>query len=111
MEEKSGLNTTASLDSFQLVIGLYLIYAAVKGSGTLYNFFDLSEKDQARCQPILRIVYGVCGLIALAEACICIYRASAGASSDTISLVMTGIIVLILVCTFVWLRRLAHKNH
>ncbi|MEI3175452.1 MAG: hypothetical protein V8S96_02575 [Lachnospiraceae bacterium] len=40
--------STAFLDSFQLVIALYLFYIAFKGDGQMYRFGNLSEDQQAQ---------------------------------------------------------------
>lgn len=108
--------STVSLDSFQLIVGLYLAYVSIKGSGTLYNFFDLSKADQKRVRIPLRLIYGLCSLIALAEAALCIWQGGRGydvlslQTVNTISSVMTALIILILVLTFIWLRSLANKQ-
>ncbi|MBQ9721132.1 MAG: hypothetical protein IJV64_10620, partial [Oscillospiraceae bacterium] len=67
------MDITVSLDSFQLIVGAYLLYVAAKGSGTLYRFFDLPDEQQPRVHRVLRRVYAVCGALALAEALICMF--------------------------------------
>jgi len=108
------MNGTVSLDSFQLIIGGYLIYVAIKGHGTLYNFFDLPKKAQQRIITPLRIVYAICGLIALCEAGLYMWQGSvnyAHISPETLNIigtVMTSSIVVILAVVFIVLRRLAN---
>ncbi|MCD2493669.1 hypothetical protein LQE92_13745 [Lacrimispora sp. NSJ-141] len=63
--------STAFLDSFQLVIAVYLFYIAFKGKGQMYRFGNLSEEQQARVHKPLRILYTVGGFIALSEFGIC----------------------------------------
>lgn len=107
------MDTAVSLDSFQLIVGLYLLYVAIRGSGTLYNFFDLSDEDRCRVNRPLRCVYAVCGVLALAEAGVCMWLGTAGGYGEllnAVSLAVTAVIVIILIVTFLWLRRLANKN-
>ncbi len=125
-----------SLDSFQLIIAFYLFYVAAKGSGTLYRFGDLPEEEQLRVKPKLRLIYFSCGLIALVEAAVCMLQNSmfsliqseSGSAEyiqnfqleafpelsyttlTTISSVLSGLIILILVLTFAWLRTKAIKE-
>ena len=49
--------SAAALDSFQLIVALYLFYVAIKGSGTMYRFFDLPEEYQHKTRTPLRIIY------------------------------------------------------
>ena len=37
---------TGILDSFQLIVGLYLYYVAIKGSGQMYRFGDMDEETK-----------------------------------------------------------------
>ena len=60
--------SAAALDSFQLIVALYLFYVAIKGSGTMYRFFDLPEEYQHKTRTPLRIIYVVCGVLALLDA-------------------------------------------
>jgi len=107
------MNSTVSLDSFQLIIGLYLLYVTIKGHGTMYNFFDIPEKTQAMVKPRLRLIYGICAVIALGEAGLCMWQGTAGqevmsaATVSTISTVCTLIIVLCFAGILIWLRKLA----
>ena len=63
--------STAFLDSFQLVIALYLFYIAFKGDGQMYRLGNLSEDQQAQVKKPLRILYTICGIVALSEFGIC----------------------------------------
>ena len=105
------MDTAVTLDSFQVIVGLYLIYVAVKGKGTLYNFHDIPEEGKARVLTRLRLVYALCGVLALAEAGLCMWNGTSafleGRTMDIISSSITIVIVLILAGTFLWLRRLA----
>ncbi|MBQ8589921.1 MAG: hypothetical protein IJ486_05650 [Firmicutes bacterium] len=38
--------STVSLDSFQLIVAIYLFYVAAKGSGTLYRFGIFPRKKR-----------------------------------------------------------------
>ena len=108
------MNYTVSLDSFQLIIGLYLLYVTIKGHGTMYNFFDIPEKMQEKVKPWLRLIYGFCAVVALAEAGLCMWQASAGQdvlsaeALSTISTIMTLVIVLCFAGVLIWLRKLAN---
>lgn len=107
------MNTTVSLDSFQLIVGLYLLYVAIKGDGTLYRFFDLPEDDQKKVKRPLRMIYALCGVLALAEAAFCMWLGNGPVSSisdQTLSAISFGcsaLIIIILIVTFIWLRRKA----
>ena len=57
--------SAAALDSFQLIVALYLFYVAIKGSGTMYRFFDLPEEYQHKTRTPLRIIYAACGVSAV----------------------------------------------
>ena len=110
------MNSVAALDSFQLIVGLYLAYVAVKGSGTLYNFFDLPEKEQQRVKTPLRLCYGVCALLALTEAGLLMWQSSVGYTHipelwlNKISSGITIVIVLVFAGVFSYLRKLANKE-
>ena len=111
------MNNTATFDSFQIIIGIFFLYAAVKGKGTMYNFFDLSEKMQVAVKPKLRILYGVCALLALGEGGLCMWAASSGQtalSTQTVTSISTGMticIILILAGIFIWMRKLAAQGN
>ena len=62
---------TGILDSFQIVVALYLFYVALKGSGQMYRFGDMDEATQLQIRTPLRILYALGGLIALAEFGVC----------------------------------------
>jgi len=123
------------LDSFQLIVAAYLLYIAIKGSGTMYRFFDLPEHEQPRVHKLLRTIYLVCGLLALADAGINMLQNSMYTQevleSGTIvtqnftlngfpfitydllsimSTVLTCSIILALIITFSYLRSLASKT-
>lgn len=128
--------STVSLDSFQLIVAIYLFYVAIKGSGTLYRFGDLPEDEEIRIRPKLRLIYFSCGLIALAETGVCMLQNSMftlvqsdqGTAEyiqnfqldsfpfltyqlmNTISSVMSFLIIAILVLTFLWIRKKAIKE-
>ncbi|MBQ1215597.1 MAG: hypothetical protein IIX88_04610 [Firmicutes bacterium] len=125
-----------SLDSFQLIIAIYLFYVAAKGSGTLYRFGDLPEEDQIKVKPKLRLIYFLCGLIALLETGVCMIQNSmftlvqteSGSAEyiqnfqleffpaltystlNILSTALSGLIILILAITFLWLRSKAIKE-
>lgn len=58
---------TGILDSFQIVVALYLFYIAFKGSGQMYRFGDMDEETQQQIRTPLRLLYAAGGLIALIE--------------------------------------------
>jgi hypothetical protein len=122
------------LDSFQLIVAFYLLYIAIKGSGTMYRFFDLPEREQPRVRKLLRTIYLVCGLLALLDAGANMLQNSMftqqvlesgttvtqnftleGFSFVTydllsiVSTVLTCVIILALAVTFIYLRSLAAK--
>jgi hypothetical protein len=122
------------LDSFQLIVAVYLLYIAIKGSGTMYRFFDLPEQEQPRVRKLLRTVYLVCGLLALLDAGANMLQNSmftqqvlesgttvtqnfaldgfAFVTFDLLSIVSTAltcVIILALAITFIYLRSLAAK--
>ena len=122
------------LDSFQLIVAVYLLYVAIKGSGTMYRFFDLPEREQPRVRKLLRTIYLICGLLALLDAGANMLQNSmftqqvlesgttvtqnftlegfAFVTYDLLSIVSTVItcaIILTLAVTFIYLRSLAAK--
>ena len=48
---------TGILDSFQIVVALYLFYIAFKGSGQMYRFGDMDEETQQQIRTPLRLLY------------------------------------------------------
>lgn len=62
---------TGILDSFQIVVALYLFYIAFKGSGQMYRFGDMDEETQQQIRTPLRLLYAAGGLIALIEFGLC----------------------------------------
>lgn len=64
------------LDSFQLIVALYLFYIAVKGSGQMYRFGDMSEETSRAIRTPLRLLYAAGGLIALADFGVCFLQAN-----------------------------------
>lgn len=126
--------SAAALDSFQLIVALYLFYVAIKGSGTMYRFFDLPEEYQHKTRTPLRIIYAACGVLALLDAALSMLRSSMftvaaadGASVVTqnytipalpflsysfieiASSVLTGLIVAALCGVLIWLRILSKR--
>lgn len=118
-----------SLDSFQLIVALFMFYVAIRGSGTMYQFFDLSEETLAVIRPRLRVLYFLCGLIALAETGVCMLQNSMFTRTvtesgitvtqnyqvealpflsyellSTVSQVLTIGVVVLLVGILIWLR-------
>ena len=126
--------SAAALDSFQLIVALYLFYVAIKGSGTMYRFFDLPEEYQHKTRTPLRIIYVVCGVLALLDAALSMLRSSmfTVAAVDDASVVthnytipalpflsysfieiassvLTGLIVAALCGVLIWLRVLSKR--
>lgn len=121
---------TGILDSFQIVVALYLFYVALKGSGQMYRFGDMDEATQLQIRTRLRILYALGGLIALAEFGVCclqnnMFTRTADAAGVTIvqnysipslpflsyellsvvSAVLTALLVGLLAFIFIWMRR------
>lgn len=127
--------SAAALDSFQLIVALYLFYLVIKGDGPMYRFFDLPNDIQCKAKRTLRIIYLICGFLALIDAGLCIlcnsmfsvvttggevvitqnYFVSAlpflsYSFIETASYILIGLIVAILCGAFIWLRTL-NKRH
>ena len=126
---------TAFLDSFQLIVAVYLFYVSIKGSGQMYRFFDISEEDQMRVRLPLRLIYAIAGIIALVESAVCMLQNQMFTQTitengviiiqnfsievlpfltydmmSTISSALTLVIVLLLAGVVIWLRKLSHRN-
>ena len=67
---------TGILDSFQLIVALYLFYIAIKGTGQMYRFGDMDEEAQALLRKPLRVCYATSGFIALADFGVCCLQSS-----------------------------------
>ena len=67
---------TSIMDSFQLIVALYLFYIAIKGTGQMYRFGDMDEEAQALVRKRLRICYTISGFIALADFGVCCLQSS-----------------------------------
>jgi threonine/homoserine/homoserine lactone efflux protein len=123
------------LDSFQLIVAVYLLYLAIKGKGNMYRFFDIPQSEQPRIQKLLRAAYLTGGLLALSDAGLnmlqnTMYTQQVTESGEEIiqnftvgalpfisydflsyaSSVLTLLIVLVLAGTFIYLRRVSRKN-
>lgn len=123
---------TVSLDSFQLVVALYLFYIAIKGKGQMYRFGQMSSEQQQRIRKPLRLIYAGAGLIALLDTGVCMLQGymftltnTGGANQVTqnfsldafpfityellsaISFAMTMLVVLTLAGVAVWMYRLS----
>ena len=55
------------LDFFQLIVAVYLFYLAWKGNSQTFQLDTLSEEEQLRTRKKLRVLYLICGCIALSE--------------------------------------------
>ena len=58
------MSQNSLLDSFQLVVGLYLVYVAVKGRGQMYRFENVPADRQASVRRKLRIFYAAAAAVA-----------------------------------------------
>ena len=121
---------TGILDSFQLIVGLYLYYVAIKGSGQMYRFGDMDEETERHIRRPLRIIYTVGGTLALIEFGLCALQNSMftrtvdesgititqNYSNDVLPFLsynllsilifsLTVLLVGLLVFVFVWMRR------
>ena len=104
---------TGILDSFQIVVALYLFYIAFKGSGQMYRFGDMDEETQQQIQ------FGLCCLqnsmftrTADETGVTIVQNYSIDAlpflSYDLLSVlsaVLTALLVGLLVFIFIWMRR------
>lgn len=61
------MSQNSLLDSFQLVVGLYLVYVAVKGRGQMYRFENVPADRQASVRRKLRIFYAAAAAVSLAD--------------------------------------------
>ena len=127
--------STMFLDSFQLIVAIYLLYLAIKGQGKMYQFFDIPQAEQPRVQKLLRRTYLVCGLLALLDAGVnmlqnTMYTQNILETGTTItqnftleslpfiryellsniSTVLTGLIILGLAGVFIYLRVLSNRG-
>ena len=59
--------TNGLLDSFQLMVAVYLFYTAVKGRGTLYNFPEIPPEKKDLITGKLRLIYTAGGFISLLD--------------------------------------------
>jgi hypothetical protein len=123
------------LDSFQLIVAVYLLYLAFKGKGQMYNFFDIPKSEQPRTHKLLRTAYLICGLLALLDAGANMLQNSMYTQQllesgteikqnftiaalpflnygrlSIISTVLTCLIIAILVSVFVYLRIVSNKG-
>ena len=55
------------LDSFQLIVGLYLLYVAIKGNGQMYRFENVPQDRQPAVRRKLRIFYAAAAAVSLAD--------------------------------------------
>jgi hypothetical protein len=127
--------STVFLDSFQLIVAVYLLYLAIKGKGKMYQFFDIPQADQPRVQKMLRTSYLVCGLLALLDAGVNMLQNTMFTQNiletgttitqnftvdsfpfiryellSTISAVLTVLIIAILAGVFIYLRVLSNRG-
>lgn len=127
--------SAALLDSFQLIVALYLLYVAIRGSGQLYRFADVPEEQRPKIHRLLRRIYAAGGLAALADAGVnalqnsMFTRETVGGAvvvtqnysiralpflSDrllsVLSAVLTCTVVLLLLAAFLRLRRAGKKS-
>ncbi len=59
--------STALLDSFQLIVALYLLYVAIRGSGQMYRFVEESHPEYHIVRRRLRLIYLIGGIVAAAD--------------------------------------------
>ena len=127
--------STVFLDSFQLIVAVYLLYLAIMGKGKMYQFFDIPQSDQPRVHKLLRTSYLVCGLLALLDAGANMLQNTMFTQNiletgttitqnftidsmpfvhyellSTISAVLTGLIIAILAGVFIYLRVLSNRG-
>ena len=61
------MSQNSLLDSFQLIVGLYLLYVAVKGRGQMYRFENVPADRQESVRRKLRIFYAAAAAVSLAD--------------------------------------------
>lgn len=49
----------ALLDSYQFIVGIYILYVAIKGKGQMYRFGNVKVQDKEKVSRILRMIYFV----------------------------------------------------
>lgn len=104
---------TAPLDSFQLIIGFYLLYVTIKGEGNMYRFSDVPEEYQPKIAKTLRIIYGCATVVCLLDGTVCVFGQSLGLSEAAVNIISpVCTVVLIALCfgAIIWLRSLAKKK-
>ncbi|MDD4312871.1 MAG: hypothetical protein PHW41_10355 [Eubacteriales bacterium] len=127
--------STVFLDSFQLIVAVYLLYLAIMGKGKMYHFFDIPQSDQPRVHKMLRTSYLVSGLLALLDAGVNMLQNTMFTQNiletettitqnftvdslpfihyellSTISAVLTVLIIVILAGVFIYLRVLSNRG-
>ena len=125
------------LDSFQLIVAVYLLFIAIRGDGQMFHFNNLTKEQQAQVRTRLRILYAAGGLFAAIDFALSALRTSmfteATAADGTVSLVQkftidgipflndytflsrastvfTVLLVITLFGIVIWLVRLGKKN-
>lgn len=118
-------------DFFQLMLAAYLFYAAFNKNGSLYDFPNVSEERMAIIRPKLRNLFLTMGSIALLDGLISFLKnrmftltvTEAGSSLtqnfeigflpfltydllNTISTVLTVVMILCFVGLFIWIRKI-----
>lgn len=117
-------------DFFQLMLAVYLFYAAFNKNGSLYEFPDVPEEVQAEMKPKLRAMFLGAGCVALLDGAISFLknRMFTVVNGDgtqtitqnfeidwlpfvsyellnTISTVLTVLLVAFFIFLFVWIRK------
>ena len=117
-------------DFFQLMLAVYLFYAAFNKNGSLYQFPDLPEETQAAIRPKLKTLFLSAGCIALLDGVISFLKnrmftvtVTETESSivqnfeieflpflsygllNTISTVLTVLLIAFFIGLFIWLRK------
>ena len=65
---------TGFIDSFQLIIGIYLLYMAVKGENLENRLSGTPDKNEVKEPAALRVLYIVGAVFALSDFGICMLR-------------------------------------
>ena len=61
------MSQNSLLDSFQLIVGLYLLYIAVKGKGQMYRFDNVPAERKDSVRAKLRVFYAAAAAVSLAD--------------------------------------------
>ena len=94
-----------TLELFELIMGVYLVYAAITGRGKAYDFsgLDFDDETRARVTKKFRGIYAVCAGLCFLE--VLLHYLPATSEYDTlIGVTFSGLILAVLVGSVIWLK-------